>query len=108
MLKWCRISKDIRGCYYQASKRVTLANRAFKAYLMMAYASGCNDEIKVILDSDMDDANKIVQMVKGFQLWQLSKKYSKDEHLRLTVNFILISDDFIDFVDSIRKRDSMV
>ena len=109
MLKWKRISKDIRGCYYQASKLVTLANRAFKSYLMMAYFSGDSDRVQTILDSENEDANKVVEIVKAFQLWQLSCKYAAggDEHLQMIANFILVSDDFIDFVDSIRKRDSI-
>ena len=75
MLKWCRISKDIRGCYYQATKLVTLANRAFKSYLMMAFVSGRRDDVMKLLESDMEDANKIVEIVKLFQSWLLTNKY---------------------------------
>ena len=107
MLKWCRISKDIRGCYYQATKLVTLANKSFKSYLMMSFASGHRDKLLELLDSELEDANVIVEIVKLYQTWMQCNLDSSDEHLRMITNFIIMSDDFIDFVDSFRQQDSI-
>jgi hypothetical protein len=107
MLKWCRISVDVCGCYYQASKLVMLTNQSFKAYLIQAVVTKFNDEIRGLLDSELDRADVIVEIVKKYQLWLIKNKYSDDEFLRAASNFIIMSDDLIDFVDSIRRQDSI-
>lgn len=107
MLKWSRISRDVRGCYYQASKLVTLAANSFKNYLVMAFCTTHMDVIEHLSTSIADEADCITELVKLFQVWMLRNRYSSDEYLKMITNFVMMTDDFIDFVDSIRQQDSI-
>lgn len=107
MLKWSRISKDVRGCYYQASKLVTLANRSFKALLIMEFLTEHADRVSAYAESDMLPANAVCELVKLYETWLSRLLYCKDEHHQMIANFIIMSQDFIDFVDSFRRQDSI-
>lgn len=73
----------------------------------MEFVTEHADEVWGLASNEWDDADVLVEIVKLYETWLLQLKYCKDDHHRMIANFIAMSDDLIDFVDSFRKQDSI-
>eukprot|EP00956_Cyclotella_meneghiniana_P042471 scaffold248481_cov53-Cyclotella_meneghiniana.AAC.4 len=106
-LKWSRVSQDVRGCFFQASAITKLLNVGNQNYLIMAFVTSHRDDIRDISTANDDEVNVITEIAKKYQTWLVGLKDDPDHHVRLIANFVIMSNDFIDFMDSIRKQDSI-
>eukprot|EP00956_Cyclotella_meneghiniana_P024722 scaffold50044_cov50-Cyclotella_meneghiniana.AAC.1 len=106
-LKWSRVSQDVRGCFFQASAIVKLLNIGNQNYLVMAFVTCHREAIQTIVSETDNDVNAITEITKRYQSWLLGLKDDTDHHVRLIANFVIMSNDFIDFMDSIRKQDTI-
>jgi hypothetical protein len=106
LLGWKRISQDVRGCYFQASCQVKYANKVLLSYLMRLYIFRYYE---FYADYMMDSVppNVLCHIALDYQLFLEWLGRSTDEHLRLIVNFILVSSDFLEFLLAYRSQDSV-
>jgi hypothetical protein len=88
LLRWQRISKDVRGCYFQASWLVQYSNDVISMYLICLYIwwyyknydEGTSDE---------QAPNVLCSIALDFDLSRALA--SSDKHLKLIVNFLIVS-----------------
>ena len=105
-----RLSKDVSKCYYEASKIVLFCNREFSCYLWHYFISTnwddyCNQNWLI------SDVNVVAQIAIDFHAFIVNAHKDAtppvDEHLKMIAGFILMTNDFKDFVDSYRCSDSV-
>ncbi len=105
-MKWKRISNDVRGCYFQASQLVQYSNDVVSSYLIRLYISRYHEKYDDRMNDD-DTANVLCSMAVNFDDFFTRSLTSLDEHLILIVNFLLVSSDFLQFVQAYRAQDSI-
>ena len=106
-LAWKRISKDVRQCYYQASRLVKYTYGIVLSYLLRAYVSRhisrYNDRIR-----DVPPVDLLCDLVSDYKTFLTDTLDSNDEHTKLIVNVLFISGDFLEFVAAYRNQDSVM
>ncbi len=105
-LGWKRISKDVRGCYFQAARLVRYIHNVFSTYLLRCFVSSTYDEISECM---IDNANTDVlcNLAMSYRQWLMKSLKSSNQHLRLCVHFTTMSGDFLEFVNAYRCQDSI-
>jgi cupin superfamily acireductone dioxygenase involved in methionine salvage len=106
LLKWKRISNDVRGCYFQASQLVQYSNDVVSSYLIRLYISRYHEKYDDRMNDD-ETANVLCSMAVDFNDFLTHSLTSLDKHLILIVNFLLVSSDFLQFVQAYRAQDSI-
>ncbi len=100
LLGWKRISKDIQSCYYQVSRLVKYTNDVVLAYLLRAYVFCCVSTYEDCIDEG-PPGNLLCALVFDFQKFlRDALDQSANDHLKLIVNFLLVSSNFLDFVSA--------
>jgi len=107
-LKWTRWTKDVRKCYYTASKGVLFMNAEGTRCLMQKFMSDNYDKYDQMF-SDRNPANALAQFAIDFDEYLVwcHEVQTDDDHLRLIAGFIRMSNVFKDFVFSYRNQDSV-
>lgn len=82
LLKWKRISNDVRGCYFQASRLVQYSNDVVTSYLIRLYISRYHDKYDDRLYHD-EPADVLCGMAVDFDEFLSRSLSSLDEHLIL-------------------------
>ena len=106
-LGWKRISKDVRQCYYQASRLVKYIYEVVSAYLLHAFLS----RHMLKYDERMHDVSPgdlLCVIVSNYKKFLTDTLDSTDEHAKLIANFLLVSGDFLDFVSAYQNQDSIM
>ena len=110
MLGWKKINSDVAKCYYHAQHLVKLKNREVKRFLLHHFISERfpNYEPK-FNDNTVHPANVVTKIAMYFEdyLMAILKNKEPDEYLRVYVAFLLLSDDFLQFVDAYRGQDAI-
>ena len=106
LLKWKRISNDVRGCYFQASCLVQYSNDVVSSYLIRLYIARYHEKYDDRMNED-ETANVLCSMAIDFDEFLTYSLTSSDEHLILIVNFLLVSSDFLEFVKAYIAQDSI-
>ena len=105
-LGWKCISKDVRGCYFQAARLVRYIHNVMSTYLLQCFVSWrCNGISESMKESA--NANVLCNIAVGYREWLMESLKASDHHLRLCVHFILMSGDFLEFVNAYRSQDSI-
>ena len=108
-LKIARLSKDVRNCYFEASRLILFCNREFARYLWHDFISENYHKYRADLHR-RDDVVVVTQIAVDFQshLREGHKNtVNVDEHFKMICGFILLVNNFRDFVDSYRQQDSI-
>jgi hypothetical protein len=106
LLWWQQISKDIRGCYFQASRLVQYANDVIYSYLICLYILKYYGDYKDMMNTD-EPGNVMYQIAVHFEMFLSHAFQSTYEHLKLLVNFLFVSSEFLKFVAAYRAEDSI-
>ena len=105
-LGWKRISMDVRGCYFQAARLVRYIHNVMSTYLLRCFVSlrfnGISESMK-----ESANANVLCNIAVGYREWLMESLKASDHHLRLCAHFILMSGDFLEFVNAYRSQDSV-
>jgi hypothetical protein len=107
LLGWKRISKDVWSCYYQALQLVKYTNNVVSSYLIQAFIS---HHILSYEDCILDGApgDLLCSIAIDFQQFLIqSINHSSDDHLKLIVNFLFVSSNFLEFVLAYQNQDSI-
>ena len=94
-LKIARLSKDIRNCYYQASKLVLFYNREFTQYLWHLFVLKNWEyyELAANTKSDVDVVTQIAVDFHAFLVDSHQQTLNADENLKMITGFILMTSD---------------
>ena len=113
MLKWKRINKDCRDTYYQSCKLTKFANGEASRYLWQSFITDEYDNYEKMIGTEksnvtLSEADVVTLMADDFhQRLSMYLDESDDEYLRFLSGFVLMSNQFINFVDSYRIQDSI-
>jgi hypothetical protein len=102
------MAKDVCLCYFLALRLVKFTYDVVSSYLVCAYFSrNCENYEDRMRDEESGDV--LCLMAIDFQSF-LSRTLQQvtDQQLKLIVNFLMISGDFIEFVSSYRSQDSII
>ena len=102
-LGWKRISKDVRGCYYQAC---CLANFVLHELLRVLMFECCCDREEYTTESNADDF--ITDFTSDFQRFLLTAAKGNDEWRKVCALFVLMMIDFTNFVNAYRSGDAIM
>ena len=109
-LKWKRITKDARGCYFQASCLVMFVYHEITSLFMHTFVSEKIPQLKKDFkeqDTDCSDSNFICFVAKSF-VCQIDKLHTEsDNWLKTCSVFISMAKDFFTFIDSFRSGDAI-
>jgi hypothetical protein len=114
MLKWQRINKETRKCYYQSGRLVMLVNQVLTKVMLEAFIGSemesLKDDYKLLIattgsNDTVDDF--ICYVALRFEKYLLDGVKSDDKWRRLCCVFLIMSSDWISFVQSYRKCDSI-
>ena len=105
-LGWKRISKDVRGCYFQAARLVRYIHNVLSTYLLRCFVSSTYDEITEHM-IDNANADVLCNLTMLYRQWLMKSLKSSDQHLRLCIHFTTMSGDFLEFVNAYRCQDSI-
>jgi hypothetical protein len=105
-LQWQHISKDVRGCYFQALLLVQYSNNVISSYLIRLYLLRNKECYEVRMNEDRP-ANVFSQIAVNFEMFLSHSLLSSNEHLKLVVNFLSVSSEFFEFVQAYRALDSI-
>jgi hypothetical protein len=105
-LGWKRISKDVRGCYFQAARLVRYIHNVLSTYLLRCFVSSTYDEITERM-TDNANADVLCNLAMSYREWLMKSLKSSDQHLRLCAHFMTMSGDFLEFVNAYRCQDSI-
>ena len=107
LLRWKGISKNVMGCYFQASCLVKYSNDVILSYLIRLYLSWYHEKYdkRMTTDKAANLLSSITIDVDNFLKRSLS---SNDKHLNLVVNFHILLSDFLCFVQAYRSHDSII
>ena len=113
MKKWLKIvclSKDVRNCYYEAHKLLMFCRSEFSQYLWYVFVSDRWEGYKAQL-LDHRACNVVTQLAIDFHAFIVdahqSDKGQVDEHLKMMAGFILLVNDFSDFIHAYQNQDSI-
>ena len=108
-LKIARLSRDVRNCYFEASRLILFCSREFARYLWHNFISENYHKYRGDL-RQREDVVVVTQIAVDFQSY-LEKGHKNtvnvDEHFKMICGFILLVNSFRDFVDSYRQQDSI-
>jgi hypothetical protein len=114
MLKWQRINKETRKCYYQSGRLVMLVNQVLTKVMLEGFIGSemesLKDDYKLLIattgsNDTIDDF--ICYVAQRFEKFLLDGVKCDDEWRRLCCVFLIMSSDWISFVQSYRKCDSI-
>jgi hypothetical protein len=106
LLKWKCISNDVRGCYFQASCLVQYSNDVVSSYLIRLYISRYHKKYDYRMNQD-ETGNVLCSIAINFDKFLSRSLSSSDKHLTLIVNFLIVSSDFLGFIQAYRSQDSI-
>jgi len=81
-LGWKRISKDVRGCYFQAARLVRYIHNVLSTYLLRCFVSSTYDEITECM-IDNANADVLCNLAMSYPQWLMKSVKSSDQHLLL-------------------------
>ena len=110
ILKIGRVSKDVRNCYYQASKLVQWANVECNRYLTHNFAAAKAPAYAQLIESESEGKNSHAKALGQYAI-DFDKFISEhigdvDERLSLGCVFVRRSNEFLSFVEAYRCQDS--
>ena len=109
-LKWKRVGKDCRECYFNASRLLRYTYHQLLKILMQNYISEQWPLMRLQFESTEEDSseeNYLCFVAVNFGDWLEKLHTSNDEWLRACSFFIRISRDFFAFVRAYRTGDSV-
>lgn len=102
VLQFKRITRDVRGCYFQASRLAGyLADEVMRAFVY-EFASTYDSK-----EDSMDEKTYICKFAMDFCAFLHGLKDSDDEWRRVCALFLIMYTDFRRFVDSYREGDAV-
>ena len=104
-LKWQRVTNDVRGCYFQASRLAGFVADELMRALMYEFASGFEEFDPTVHGED--PSAFVCKFVLEFIEFLRELKSSPDEWRRACALFLLMYIDFRNFVNSYRIGDSV-
>jgi hypothetical protein len=115
MLKWQRINKDTRKCYYQSGRLVMLVNTVLTKVMLETFIGSELESLREDFNllgsedgSEVTEEDFVCYVAQRFEKYLLDEVQSKDEWRRLCSVFLLMSSDWINFVKAYRKCDSII
>ncbi len=107
ILGWKRIAKkDVWSCYYQALRLVKYTNDVITSYLIrlspLRHCKSYEDRMR-----DDNPGDLLCSIATELQLFLSRLMQLTDKHLKLMVNFLLVSGEFLEFVLAHRAQDSI-
>ena len=106
LLKWKRISNDVRDCYFWASRLVQYSNDVILSYPIWFFISHFHKNYDDRMNQD-ETANVLCSIAINFDEFLSRSLSSTEEHLTLIVNFLIVSSDFLAFVQAYQLQDSI-
>ena len=109
-LKWNKVYKDCRNCYYRASTLVLLVHNEIVTHLMQTYASEFGDAVRAKFESENTDHSPdgyVCFFAESFASWVDELADGDDHWLKACCLFVTMSKDFFTFVDSYRSGDAI-
>ncbi len=107
MLGWKRISRDVRGCYFQAARLVRYIHNTMSTYLLRCYLLHMYDHIAES-SPNCEEADVLYSVAVSYRDWILNGIKSTDKHLHLCSHFMTMSGDFLEFVQAYCTQDSVM
>ena len=92
-----RISKDVRGCYFQAARLVRYIHNVLSTYLLRCFVSSTYDEITESMTENAN-ADVLCNLAMSYREWLMNLLISSNQHLQLCVHFMTMTGDFLEFV----------
>jgi hypothetical protein len=105
-LGWKQISKDVRGCYFQAARLFWYIHNVLSTYLLRCFVSSTYDDITESMTKNAN-ADVLCNITMSYREWLMKSLKSSDQHLRLCVHFTTMSGNFLEFVNAYRCQDSI-
>ena len=110
MKKWLkieRLSKDVRGCYFEASRLIVYCNRKFSCYMWHLFITRnySRYQPELLFCDEVDVVTMIAQEFEQYLAHHHEKTTEVDEHLKMLNGFIIMVNGFRNFVDSYRCQD---
>ena len=105
-LGWKQISKDVRGCYFQAARLVRYIHNVLSTYLLRCFVSSTYDEITERM-IDNTNADVLCNLTMLYHQWLMKSLKSSDQHLSFCIHFTTMLGDFLEFVNAYRCQDSI-
>ena len=104
LLKFKRIGKDIRSCYFQASRLVKLVHNELMRFFIHSYVSSRSES-----HADQSDSDEcyVGRVTTEFMEYLDELRTSDDAWISSCANFLSISFDFIEFETAFRVGDSI-
>ncbi len=106
ILGWKRIAVDVRACYYQASWFVKYTNNVVSSYLIRAFLLRHYESYEDRMKDD-NPGDLLCSIAVELQLFLSRLLQLTDEHLKLMVNFLFVSVEFLEFVLVYKSQDSI-
>ena len=104
LLHWEKINKDVRSCYYLASRLVEFVSKEMMRFFIHQFVSsrsiGGNDFA-------LSDTEFMCKIAIEFKQFLKDQKESDDKWIAICANFLEMSFDFFRFVDGYRTCDSV-
>ena len=104
LLGWKKINKDVRSCYYGASRLVEFVSDELMRFFIHQFVSS-----RSIVGDDfaLSDCQIICKMATEFSQFLKDQQDSDDKWVSMCANFLQMSFDFFRFVDGYRVGDSI-
>ena len=108
-LGWNKMAKDASKNYYMSAKIIQFRCKEDSRYLLHDYLSHFHEKYEAMFDDeDLTEADVITQVAVDFGAYLVDHmRNSDDDHVRSTCNFVLMANDFINFVQSYRQQDAI-
>ena len=109
-LKWKKVYKDCRNCYYRTSSVVLLVHNELIGHLMQTYVSEFGEPVRSKFENEEADKSPesyICYFAESFASWVDELANGDDNWLKACCLFITMSKDFFTFVDSYRSADAI-
>ena len=109
-LKWKKVYKDCRNCYYRTSSLVLLVHNELIGHLMQTYVSEFGEAVRSKFENEEADKSPesyICYFAESFASWVDELANGDDNWLKACCLFITMSKDFFTFVDSYCSADAI-